>query len=70
MKCRKWTLRLGIVPPEGKLDKEFSGNCSFVGVSNGLCIEENTNFTGFGIRDNRIDKIFSPEECQSKCQSR
>ena len=39
-------------------------------IGDGLCIEENTKFAGFGIRDNRIDEIFSPEECRSKCQSR
>jgi hypothetical protein len=59
-----------VVSPEHKLDKEFGGNDSLVGVGDGLCIEENTNYAGFGIRDNRIDEIFSPKECQSKCQSR
>ena len=33
-----------VAPSEGKLDKEFSGNGSFVGVGDGLCNEENTNF--------------------------
>jgi hypothetical protein len=36
-------------------------------VNDQTCLEENTNFAGSGIKDNKIDEIFSPVDCQKKC---
>ena len=36
----------------------------FVRLGDELCIEENTNFAGSGIKHNRIEEIFYPGDCQ------
>jgi hypothetical protein len=61
-------MRRGSSPPaEGitNVDNENS-----VGTNDQTCIEENTNFAGSGIKDNRIDEIFSPVDCQKKMPSK
>ena len=50
-------------PPEWKVDKEVGG-IIFFRLGDELCIEENINFAGSGIKDNRIEEIFYPGDCQ------
>ena len=60
-----------VVPPEGNLTIFEGAEDDFsLGVEDYSCMEENINFAGFGIPNNRINEIFSADECKSECQLR
>lgn len=70
---RRGNLKLIVNPSEWPgwepVVQEITRNASSY-PSSGNCLEEDVEYAGHGIRNNRINDVESANECQARCQSR